>query len=72
MIDERYAKRALSQQLEVILRDDLVFWLVVNRGFDPDFVNHCTDVRRVVTPNKPLKYEEEEAIRGVGECGPET
>src|SRR5688572_1814212 len=42
LIDERYANQALCQQLEIVLKDDLVYWLVVNRGFDPDFVDYCT------------------------------
>ena len=53
------------QQLELVLKDDLVFWLVVNRGFDPDFVAYCTEIRCRVVPGKPIVYSEEEAIKGV-------
>lgn len=67
LIDERYANQALCQQLEVVLKDDLVYWLLVNRGFDPDFVDYCTRVRKLVCPNKPLEYSEAEAIKGVTE-----
>jgi hypothetical protein len=45
MIDERYAEQALQQQLRIILKDADVYWLVCNRGFDPDFVDYCTDTR---------------------------
>ncbi|MCY2989413.1 MAG: hypothetical protein NTY19_16290, partial [Planctomycetota bacterium] len=65
LIDERYANQALSQQLEVVLQDDLVFWLVGNRGFDPDFVNYCTAIRRRIAPGKPITYSEEDAIKGI-------
>jgi hypothetical protein len=65
LIDERYANQALCQQLEIVLKDDLVYWLVANRGFDPDFVEYCTRVRERVAPSKPLVYSEEDAIKGV-------
>ena len=65
MIDEKYAQQALRQQLEVILKDDLVYWLVLNRGFDPVFAEYCTEIRRQVAPGKPIRFSEEEAIKGI-------
>ena len=65
LIDEKYANQALRQQLELVLKDDLVYWLVANRGFDPDFVNYCTEIRTRVAPGKPTTYGEEDAIRGL-------
>lgn len=65
MIDERYAKQALRQQLEIIIKDDLVYWLVANRGFDPEFVKYCTEIRQQVAPDKPILFSEDEAIKGV-------
>jgi hypothetical protein len=67
LIDEEYAHQALRQQLELILKDDLVYWLVVNRGFDPDFVAYCTKIRNRILPDKPLVYSEEAAIRGISD-----
>jgi hypothetical protein len=64
LIDEEYAHQALCQQLEIVLKDDLVYWLVVNRGFDPDFVAYCTRVRERVVPDRPLEYDEATAIKG--------
>jgi hypothetical protein len=72
MIDERYAEQALRQQLEVILKDDLVYWLVLHRGFDPRFAEYCTDIRRRVPPHRPVQFSEDEAIRGVIAKGPNT
>lgn len=65
MIKETYAKQALEQQLEVILRDDLVYWLVIHRGFDPSFAEYCTSIRLRVAPDRPVEFSEEEAIKGL-------
>ena len=65
MIDERYAEQALRQQLEVILKDDLVYWLVLHRGFDPRFAAYCTKIRQRIAPGKPIEFTEEQAIKGV-------
>jgi len=67
LIDEKYANQALCQQLELVLKDDLVFWLVGNRGFDPDFVNYCTAIRRRIAPDKPIAYSEADAIKGISD-----
>ena len=69
MIDEAYAEQALRQQLEVILVDDLVYWLTLHRGFDPAFVEYCVEIRRRVAPGKPLDFSEAEAIEGVAVNG---
>jgi hypothetical protein len=66
LIEKRYADQALKQQLRIILLDDLVFWLVLNRGFHPDFAAYCTGIRREVAPTKSVHYSEEVAIRGTG------
>jgi hypothetical protein len=72
MIAERYAERALLQQLEVILKDDLVYWLVQNRGFDPGFAAYCTKIRQRIAPGKPTDFSEDQAIKGLvaAEMGP--
>lgn len=62
MIEESYGRQACRQQLEVILRDDLVYWLVVDRGFHPDFADYCTQIRREICSEKPISYAEDEAI----------
>lgn len=61
MLDDAYAQQSLDQQLNVILRDDLVFWLVRNRGFHPDFSKRCSEIRKVLFPGRLLDYSEEEA-----------
>ncbi len=65
LLDRRYGEQSLRQQLEIILKDDLVYWLVRNRGFDPGYVDRCTRIRTGVEPNKPLVYSEEDAIKGL-------
>lgn len=54
LIDRAYAEQALRQQLEVILKDEDVYWLVCNRGFDPSFAVYCTELRdRLLKPPDP-------------------
>jgi hypothetical protein len=65
LIDTHFAEQSLRQQLEIILCDDLVFWLLVHRGFHPDFVEFCRPIREEVAPDKPLEYSEAEAIVGI-------
>jgi hypothetical protein len=67
LIEESYGQQASRQQLEVILRDDLVYWLVINRGFHPAFAAYCTEIRQRVCPQKPTDYSEAEAIAGLAE-----
>jgi len=72
IIEKEYAEQALRQQLDVILKDDLVFWLVAHRGFDPDFVEYCTRIREQLAPHKPLEYSEADAIQGLKDGGEEA
>jgi hypothetical protein len=52
LIDRAYAEQALQQQLQVILNDDDVYWLVCNRGFDPGFVEYCTLIKKRLTDSQ--------------------
>jgi hypothetical protein len=72
MIDGQYAEQSLRQQLVIILQDDLVFWLLLNRGFDPAFVELCRPIRQQVAPGKPTEYSEAEAISGLSQADPES
>ena len=65
MFDRKFAYQTLVQQLEIILKDDLVFWLVLNRGFNPRFAVYCRSIRQRIAPEKPLVYSEEEALHGL-------
>lgn len=54
LIDKSYAHQALTQQLEIILKDEDVYWLVCNRGFDPSFALYCTNLRNgLILPTQP-------------------
>jgi hypothetical protein len=45
MVEPKFAEQTLIQQLELILNDDDVYWLVCNRGFDPEFAAYCKGIR---------------------------
>jgi hypothetical protein len=48
MIDKKSASQTLKHSLELILVDDLVYSLVLERGYDPEFVALCESVRKEV------------------------
>ena len=45
MFDDEYAKKALTEQLEIILKDDDIWFLLCNRGFHPSFIDYCKPIR---------------------------
>jgi hypothetical protein len=61
VLDANCVDRAIRQQLELILKDDLVYWLVVNRGFHPAFIACCSVIRAKVAPDRPKEMNEAEA-----------
>ena len=48
MIDEVYARQALDQQLKIILKDSIVYDSVCERGFHPDFVKYCKEIKKQI------------------------
>lgn len=51
MLDKDYGKKTLEEQLNIILKDDLVWDILLNRGFHPKFIKYCEPIRAKVSQN---------------------
>jgi hypothetical protein len=50
LVHAKFGYSALKQLIEPMLRDELVWRLVSERGYHPDFVRYCAQLRKVPSP----------------------